>query len=225
MDTSAFRSLSYGMYIVCAPRDGRAPAGCVVNTFAQVTSAPARASVAINKDNATCAAVRQAGRFTVAVLDETAPMELVGAFGFRSSEDIDKFDGVATGVDGAGVPYVVEHACARFSVKVETTLDVGSHVLFVGSIEEAQALCAEPPMTYAYYHEVKGGKTPPKASSYIAEEPSAPAAASESATPAAKRVGWRCTLCGHVEWVDELPDDFVCPLCGAAKDLFERIEE
>ena len=74
-------------------------------------------------------------------------------------------------------------------------------------------------MTYAYYHQVKGGKTPPKASSYIAED----AAPATQGKPAAK-YAWRCTVCGHIEYADELPDDFVCPICGVGKDKFERVE-
>ena len=75
-------------------------------------------------------------------------------------------------------------------------------------------------MTYAYYHLVKGGKTPPKASSYLgADEPAATAA--EAGTT---RIAWRCTICGHIEYVDELPDDFECPICGMGKEVFEKIE-
>ena len=78
-------------------------------------------------------------------------------------------------------------------------------------------------MTYAFYHQVKGGKTPPKASSYLGEEAPAPAAAASGAG-AAPKVAWRCTICGHMEYVDELPDDFVCPICGVGKEFFERVE-
>ncbi|WP_283169736.1 flavin reductase [Curtanaerobium respiraculi] len=219
MDTKAFRSVSYGLYIVGAKGADGNRAGCVVNTFAQVTSIPTQASVAINKENATCAAVRESGRFTVAVLDETATMDLIGTFGFHTSTDTDKFAACESGVDGEGTPYVSEHACSRFSVKVSNTLDVGTHILFIGTVEEAEVLSSETPMTYAFYHQVKGGKTPPKASSYQPDE--------EAAIPAgdaSKRTAWRCTICGHVEYADELPDDFMCPICGAGKSLFERVE-
>lgn len=222
LDTKALRALSYGLYIVCAKGQDRS-AGCVVNTFSQVTSKPTQCSVAINKENATCDAVAQAGRFAVSVLDETATMELIGTFGFHSSVDTDKFASAQTCIDAFGMPYVAEHACARFSVKVVTTLDVGSHMLFIGEVEQAEVLSSEPPMTYAYYHQVKGGKTPPKASAYIEGEdaPAAPAASAEQAAP---KVAWKCMLCGHIEYVDELPDDFTCPICGAGKEMFERIE-
>ena len=232
IDKKAFRSLSYGLYVVGAAANG-VRAGCVVNTFAQVTSAPAQVSVAINKENATTGVIRAAGRFTAVALDEETPMELIGTFGFHTSADTDKFGAWQSAQDEAGMPYLAEHAAARFSAKVVSELDLGTHVLFVGEVTEAEPAGGAAPMTYAYYHQVKGGKTPPKASSYegpaepAVEQPAVeqPAAAEAPADAALKRVGWRCMLCGYIEWVDELPDDFVCPICGAGKEMFERIEE
>lgn len=227
IDKKAFRSLSYGVYVVGAVADGRR-AGCIVNTFAQVTSSPAQVSVAINKENFTTGVIRAAGRFTAVALDESAPMEMIGTFGFHTSVDTDKFAQWDSAEDEAGMPYPTVHTAARFSAKVVGELDLGSHVLFVGEVTEAAATGGVAPMTYAYYHQVKGGKTPPKASSYEGPEtpsPEAGAAGDAAGASAPKRVGWRCTLCGYIEWVDELPDDFVCPICGAGKELFERIEE
>ena len=100
------------------------------------------------------------------VLAEDAPMELIGTFGFHTSADTDKFAACASAVDGAEVPYVTEYGLARFSVSVTETIDVGSHYLFVGVVEEAEVLASGDPLTYAYYHAVKGGKTPPKAATY-----------------------------------------------------------
>jgi len=221
LDTKAFRPLSYGLYIISsATADERA--GCVVNTFAQVTSKPAQVSVAVNKDNHTASVIRAAGRFDAVVLAESAPMELIGTFGFKSSTDIDKFAEVVYQADEAGIPYVTEHVCARFSARVVDSLDLGSHILFIGEVEEAEKLSDEPPMTYAYYHKVKGGKTPPKASSYNGDDRTEKPMENEAAE--GKKYAWRCKVCGYVEYVDELPDDFECPVCGQTKDMFERIE-
>ena len=220
IDTKAFRAMSYGVYIISA-KDGDKAAGCVVNTLVQVTSKPARVSVAINKDNFTAGVVQRAGRFEASILTESAPMELIGTFGFHTSADTDKFAACEYSVDEAGVPYVTEHAAAHMGVRVLEVLDAGTHLLFVGEVEEAAVLSAEPPMTYAYYHEVKGGKTPPKASSY--EEPAAAEAPAADAE-APKRYGWRCSICGYVIEQDELPDDFKCPICGWGKEKFERVE-
>ncbi len=224
IDTKAFRSLSYGLYIVTA-KAGETQAGCVVNTFAQVTSEPPQASIAINKENFTCGTILEAGQFEVSVLAQDAPMELIGRFGFHTSADTDKFADTQTAVDEAGIPYVAEHAVAHFRVKVVQTLDLGTHMFIMGEVEESSILSQEDPMTYAYYHQVKGGKTPPKAPSYEApEKPAGSAAPEDRDDGSAPRYAWRCTVCGHIEYVDELPDDFTCPICGVGKEMFERIE-
>lgn len=239
INTKAFHSLSYGLYIISTQAEGKR-AGCVVNTFAQVTSKPAQVSVAINKENATTAVVLKAGRFCASVLAQDVPMELIGTFGFKTSAEVDKFAACKFATDEAGIPYVAEHSVARFSVRVKEHLDLGTHILFIGEVEEAEVMesgtgCTDP-MTYAYYHQVKGGKTPPKASSYIAEEAGANAAnsaaaavgtnssaeGSEGAQKPAGQTAWRCTICGHIEYADELPDGFTCPICGKGKEFFEK---
>lgn len=223
IDTKAFRAMSYGLYIVTAKSDD-VMAGCVVNTFLQVTSKPARVSVAINKKNFTTGIVLESGRFEATVLAESASMELIGRFGFRTSADTDKFADTAYAVDGAGVPYVTEHAVAHVGARVIEKVDVGTHYLIIGEVECAEVLSGEQPMTYAYYHMVKGGKTPPKASSYDASDDAAgeqKPAAQDNAKP---RYGWRCMICGYVLEQDELPEDFTCPMCGMGREAFERIE-
>ena len=223
IDSKAFRSMSYGVYIVSA-FDGKTLAGCVVNTVVQVPSKPARVSVAINKENFTAGVVQRAGRFEATVLAESAPMELIGTFGFRTSSEVDKFSTCERAFDHAGVPYVTEHAVAHVGARVIETIDAGTHLLFIGEVDEASVLSSEAPMTYAYYHQVKGGKTPPKASSYEGPAAEAAAPAAEPAAEPGKRYGWRCTVCGYVLEQDELPADFKCPICGMGPDKFERVE-
>lgn len=233
VDKKAFRSLSCGLYIVTA-QSASMRAGCVVNTFAQVTSSPAQASIAINKENATTAVIVESGMFEVSILAQDASMELIGRFGFHTSADTDKFADTRIEFDGEGVPYVVEHAAAHFLVKVKETLDLGTHLFVMGEVVQAETLLDAEPMTYAYYHRVKGGKTPLKASSY--EGRGALSASDAQVTEndgfsevpsgdgAHPKIAWRCTVCGHIEYADELPDDFTCPICGVGKALFERIE-
>lgn len=233
IENAAFHSLSYGLYVIGA-REGDKLAGCVANTFQQVTSSPLQVSVALNKENCTTGEILASGRFTASVLAETATMELIGRFGFHTSCDMDKFDGVAHELDASGVPYLTQDCAAWFSARVVQTLDLGTHMLFVGEVEAAEKLSPEPPMTYAYYHLVKGGKTPPKASSYLPGD-DAPRTAEEEAVEASTpdsefdggggrpKYAWQCTVCGHIEYVDELPEDFTCPICGVGRDMFERI--
>lgn len=217
IDTKAFRTLSYGLYIITA-QDGDKAAGCVVNTFNQVTSKPARVSVAVNKENYTTGVILASGRFEATVLAQDAPPELIGRFGFQTSAEIDKFADTQHAFDAAGVPYVTQHAVAHFGARVIGSIDVGTHMLIIGEVEESAVLSDAEPLTYAYYHQVKGGKTPPKASSYEPDEPT------EAPAPAATKVAWRCTICGAIVEMDELPEDFKCPVCGMGREVFERIE-
>lgn len=228
IDRKAFRALSSGLYLITA-KQGDHKCGCVVNTLVQVASEPATLSVSLNKQNATTQAILDSGRFAATVVAEDAPMEFIGTFGFHASTEIDKFEACIPAADGADVPYVTEHGLARFSVAVTETIDVGSHYLFVGVVEEAEVLAAGDPLTYAYYHLVKGGKTPAKAATYNGGDEASPAGLNETAAgePAAgKKIAWRCAICGYIEegYPEGLPEGYMCPICGAGRDMFERIE-
>ncbi len=165
MDMTAFFSMSYGLYVVSAEADGRR-AGCVINTATQVTATPPRLMVAVHKDNVTTGVIERAGAFTVTAIDKTADMPYIGNFGFRTSANFDKFEKYGCETSAVGSPYSPEHACALFACRVVETVDVGTHLLFIGDVVDAQRLSEEEPLTYAYYHATLKGKTPPKASSY-----------------------------------------------------------
>ena len=100
------------------------------------------------------------------MIDQTADMLYIGNFGFRTSSDYDKFAKYEMRETTLGMPYVPEHAAALFSCRLIDTVDVGTHLLFIGEVEDAERLSGETPLTYDYYHKVLKGKTPPKASSY-----------------------------------------------------------
>lgn len=232
IDKKAFRNLTCGLYVVSTKADDR-NYGCVVNTVLQVTSTPAQLSVAVNKENTTASAIQKSGRFCASIFSIDASMPLIGTFGFKNSEEVDKFADCEYMVDEWGIPCVTQDAIGTFSCRVVNTVDVGTHYLFIGEVERAEITGKAAPMTYADYHLVKGGKTPPKASSYEGPdaEPvqAAPAQAEQQPAEEAQakpRYGWRCEICGYVVEMDveELPEDFVCPMCGMGRDVFVRIE-
>lgn len=207
MNTKAFFKLSYGVYIVSAnfeEKDG----GCVINTLAQVTSSPARLSIALNKNNETLRLIEGAGSFTAVVLAEDADMELIKTFGFQSSRDNEKFQQTSYDRDLNGNPYPTEGIAARFSCKVTDRLDVGSHVILIGEVTEAEIPTESQVLTYADYHSKKKGTTPKNAPSY-----------QESQTK-----GFRCSVCGYILEADELPQDFICPVCGKDASYLEKID-
>ena len=216
MDSKAFFRLSCGLYIIAAS-DGERNVGCVINTTTQVTSSPSQLMVAVNKDNYTAGVIRKTKKFDVMALTEDVTMELIGVFGFQSSETVNKFENLETEMDSLGIPYLKQHCNAHFACQVQQIIDVGTHYLFIGLVDDCAVLSDAPSITYDYYHKVKKGLTPPKASSYIPPVSSEPA--QEEKTPKA----WRCQICGYIYEGDEAPE--VCPVCAHPKAYFERKAE
>ena len=209
MDPKAFFKLNYGVYIVSSSADGK-DGGCVINTMAQVTSSPARLSIALNKNNYTLKLIETSGTFSGVVLSEDVEMEQIKRFGFQSGKNVDKYDGIPQGRDSLSNPYPTEGVCARFACRVISTLDVGTHVIVIGDVVEAEVMdSASPSLTYANYHVKKNGTTPPNAPSY-----------QENTEKAA---GYRCTVCGYILESDTLPDDFICPVCGKDASYFVKL--
>jgi flavin reductase (DIM6/NTAB) family NADH-FMN oxidoreductase RutF len=165
MDTKAFYKVTYGLYIVSSCLEGK-DCGCVVNTLQQVTSEPAKMSVAINKNNFTESLIEKSGVFAAVALTQEADIKLIGNFGFKSGRDVDKFAAYPFARDLNGVAYVTQSVAARFSLKLTDKLDLGTHMMLIGDVVDAEALSDAEPMSYAYYHLVKKGTTPKNAPSY-----------------------------------------------------------
>lgn len=146
---------------------GSFSAGCIINTATQVTSNPIQIIIACNNDNETCKVIKQTGHFALSILDQTADMVFIGRFGFRSSLEINKFEGIKTATDMLGDVYTPEHSCGVMACKVEQTISAGTHSIFLARVEAAKPFSSARPLTYDYYHNVLKGKTPPKASSYV----------------------------------------------------------
>lgn len=166
MNKAACLKLSYGVCVVTSGQIGQAN-GQIANTVFQVTSEPPQLIVSINKNNYTHKIIRGCGRFAVTVLGQSAPMTFIGRFGFRCGEEFDKLEGVGYKLDRTGVPIVLDYGVAYFDSLVRTEFDCGTHTLFLGEIVGAEIIGDEEPMTYAYYHLVKGGKSPKNAPTYM----------------------------------------------------------
>ncbi len=207
MDGKAFHKLSYGLYILSTSYNGKY-AGCIINTAMQVTSKPAQISVTVNKENATEKMLAESCFFAVTALTQEADMELIGKFGFQTSSETDKFAGFHTAMDGNGVQYVTDCAAARISCRVVKTVDLGSHVMFIGEVTEAEGMNGAEPMTYSYYHQVKKGVTPKNSPAYQEET---------------EKKGWRCSVCGYILESETIPEDYVCPICGQGRDKLVKL--
>ncbi len=168
MDKRVLRKLTYGLYIVSSEWEGRLN-GQVVNTVFQITSSPPQVAVSLNKENLTCEIVLKKKGFTVVVLEKETPLKYIGRFGFRSGRDFNKFEDIEYRTLPSGNPVPLPHALAYFEAEVEESLDLGSHILFVARVKDGAVLKEGEPLTYDYYHKVKGGFTAEKAPTYVEE--------------------------------------------------------
>ena len=201
LDPSAFFKLSYGLFVLTAREDDR-DNGCIINTVTQITDTPKRISIAVNKANYTHDMILRTGMFNVSVLTESVLFKTFQHFGFQSGRTVNKFTGNEAR-SANGICYLTEHVDAFFSAKVIKAEDYGTHTLFIADVTEAKVLSNEPSVTYSYYFEHIKPKPQP------AQE---------------KKRGWVCKICGYFYEGDELPADFVCPLCKHGPEDFERVE-
>ena len=201
MDIKALFKISYGLYVVSANENGK-DNGCIINTFSQVTDTPLRVSVTVNKLNLTHDMIKHTGNFTVSILSTSVPFGVFQNFGFRSGKDADKFEGVRTRRCENGVLRLEENINAFVSGKVAEEVDLGTHTMFIADVTEAEILSSEESVTYTYYqNHIKPKPQPPKV-----------------------KKGWRCPICGYVYEGEELPEDFVCPLCKHGASEFVPLQ-
>ncbi len=166
MNVAALYKISYGVYIVSSFMDGML-CGQIANTVFQLTSDPIQVAVCLNKQNTTHDAVEKSKVFAVSILSKKATLEFIGRFGFRSSKDFNKFEGIKYKLGKTKAPIVLENAVAYLEAEVKKVLDVGTHTLFVGEVVDADVIEDGEVMTYEYYHNVVKGKTPKTASVHI----------------------------------------------------------
>lgn len=203
MNKKAMYNLTYGLFVLTA-RLGEKDNGCIINTAGQVTSTPNRISITVNKDNFTHDMVKESGKFNISILSERADFEIFKHFGFQSGKTADKFDGyTACKRSDNGIYYITEGTNAYISATVEQAIDLGSHTMFIASVDDMDVLASDPSASYAYYQ------------SNIKPKP-------EKKGSEGKTV-WRCTVCGYVYEGEELPSDFICPLCKHPASDFEKV--
>lgn len=230
INLEAFWNLSYGLYVITSQLDGKFN-GQIANTVIQVTAEPPRIAVSISKNNFTHDFISHSGTFAVSVLDESTPMTFIGLFGFKSGRDIDKLSQVSFKKGSTGCPLVLENALSVLEAKVIEQVDCGTHTLFVADVVGAEVLSKGHPLTYADYHLIKKGKTPKNAPTYRPPESVIKKERGEETM-----TKYKCSVCGYIyepalgdpdndiapgTAFEALPDDWVCPICGAFKKDFE----
>ena len=211
MNNNVFRNLSYGVYVVSSyDKSLSRHVGCVANSIMQVTSSPATIVVSVNHENYTNQCIKEFGMFAVSILTEKTDPKIIGTFGFKSSRDVNKFEEVES-ITKEGLN-VIADSCGYMICKVIDKMETETHTLFLATVIDGDLLNNDEPMTYSYYHKVIKGKSPKAAPTYIEED---------------KKEVYKCSICGYEYNGDipfeELPDDYVCPICGVPKSLFKKI--
>ncbi len=193
MDNKVMFKLTYGLFVLTA-KEGDFQNGCIVNTPVQVTSTPNRISIAVNKANKTCEMIDATGEFNISILTESTPFEIFKHFGFQSGKNVNKFEGWGFKETAEnGIFYLSKFTNAYISCKVFEKIDLGTHLLFLCDVTGGEVLSDEKSVTYDYYQ----NNIKPK-----------PEAKKEE-----KKKGWVCNVCGYVYEGEELPEDFICPIC------------
>jgi flavin reductase (DIM6/NTAB) family NADH-FMN oxidoreductase RutF/rubredoxin len=233
MNTKALFTISYGMYVITSKK-GEQINGQIANTVFQISSDPPTIAISINKNNLTGEFIRESKRFAISVLDQDTPLSLIGQFGFKSGRETDKFAGVPYKTTPDGTPYLTDHALAFIEARVIQDVDAGTHTIFIGVMTDADVLKDGTPMTYAYYHQVKRGTTPPSAPTFVQKSEETEKKEANHDMPK-----YECSVCGYVydpaegdpehgiapgTAFDSLPDDWACPVCGAGKDGFTKAD-
>lgn len=236
MNIKAYYKLTYGLYIISS-KSGEKMNGYIANTAFQVTASPPQIAISCHKDNLSSSIIKESGLFAISVLKQEAASALIGTFGFKSGKNIEKFEDVKYTTGVTGVPIVTEDCVAWFECKVVQTIDVGSHMLFIGEVVDNDLLDEDKePLTYAWYQTVKKGKAPKNAPTY--QKPDAISDAREEKADGQFKK-YQCLVCDHIydeaegdkdtgippgTSFEDLPDDWVCPTCGAEKADFEEMK-
>ena len=220
MNPKTLHKISYGLYVICSKKEDKIN-GQIANALFQITAEPPTIAVSINKLNLTHEYIDKSNCFTISILSEDTPLSFIGNFGFKSGRDVDKFKEINYKFGKNQVPLVMDNSLACIEAKVIDKIDVGTHTIFVGSVESGEILSEDKPMTYEYYHKVKGGfspKTAPTYSSYVDKE---------TKKEEKKMDRYVCKVCGYVydpekgdpsngvapgTKFEDLPDDWVCPV-------------
>ena len=193
-DLNALFNIGYGLYVVTS-NDGKKDNGLIVNTVTQLTSTPNRVAVTINKANYSHHVIKQTGIMNVNCLSVDAPFSVFENFGFQSGRNVDKFAGCTPLRSDNGLIFLPRYINSFMSLKVEDYIDMGTHGMFICSITEARVISSTETMTYTYYQ--NNVKPKPETEG---------------------KKGFVCRICGYVYEGEELPEDYICPLCkhGAA---------
>ena len=160
--------------------------------------------VSVSKNNYTAKIINETKQFNLSILTIHTPFSLFKRFGYASGKDTNKFEGFTDyRLAKNNIPYLTRFVSGFFALKVVQVVDLNSHFGFICEVNESKELSKDLPVTYSYYLEnIK------------------------PAVPRNQEVkkGWICKICGYVYEGENLPPDFICPICKHGAKDFERIK-
>lgn len=200
MDTSVMFKIGYGLYVLTAKDDAK-DNGCIINTVMQVTSNPLQVAIALNKKNYTNEMIQKTRKFNLSILSEKADFEIYKHFGYQSGREVDKFASFTEAKRSPnGVLYITKGTNAYISAYVQQEVDLGTHSLFIAQLVATESLSDDKSATYDYYQNFVKQKQENVA-----------------------KKGWRCKICGYIYEGENLPVDYICPICKHGAIDFERL--
>ena len=200
MDTSVMFKIGYGLYVLTAKDDAK-DNGCIINTVMQVTSNPLQVAIAVNKKNYTNEMIQKTRKFNLSILSEKADFEIYKHFGYQSGREVDKFASFTEAKRSPnGVLYITKGTNAYISAYVQQEVDLGTHSLFIAQLVAAESLSDDKSATYDYYQ------------NFVKPKPENVA-----------KKGWRCKICGYIYEGENLPADYICPICKHGAIDFEKL--
>ncbi len=200
MDTKTLFNIGYGLYVLTVNDQGK-DNGCIINTVMQAASNPCALIISVNRANYTNELLKSTKKFNVSILTESASFDIFKNFGYQSGKNVDKFKTFKdTERSDNGILYITKSTNSYISANVVKEVELGTHTLFIANIQDAKCLSDKPTVTYQYYQ------------NYIKPKPEK-----------TQKSGWRCKICGYIYEGENLPEDYICPICKHGAVDFEKI--
>lgn len=200
-DDNPLFKIPYGLFAL-STFDGKKQNACIINTVMQVSSNPNQLLVTLNKQNYSASLLKKGSALNLSILTKHTPFSLIQRFGYQSGRDVDKFEAYSDfSIADNGVNYLNKYVNAYFELEVVEVFDFQSHFGYLLKIKKTRVLNNEESLTYDYY--MNNIKPLPKVET--------------------KKKGWICKICGYIYEGEDLPADFICPICKHGASDFEKL--